>query len=95
MSWEQARYLNPDPEFSTESVSGTQMDEPFAQLMGHYIDSVVIDGHRIVGVNEMRQQQDGNMYVTCTTEVGSNHLFVYNPIEDGPVSHLLLDAHRE
>ena len=95
MSWEQARYLNPDPEFSTESVSGTQMDEPFALLMGHYIDSVVIDGHRLTAVTDMVRQRDGNMYVTCSTESGSHHLFVYDPIEDGPVNHLLVDNNRE
>lgn len=92
MSWEKARRINPDPEFSSAEVSGTHMDEPFALLMGHYIDSLTIDGHRLSTVTHMARQQDGTMMVSCLAENGATHLFSYDPIEEGPLQHLLLDA---
>ncbi len=91
MSWEKARRLNQDPEFSSADVSGTQMDEPFVWLMGHYVDSVTIDGHRLTAVTHMSRQQDGSMIVTCNSESGLSHLFTYDPVNDGPVSHMLIE----
>lgn len=91
MSWEKSRRMEPDPEFSTDAISSTQMDQPFAWLMGRYVDSLIIDGHRLTGVTDMMRQQDGSMHVVCTTDSGSHHLFVYNPIEEGPVGHFMID----
>lgn len=88
---EQPRYLNPNPEFSSAEVSSQNIDEPFAWLAMHAIDSLTIDGYRLVSVDRFERQTDDTLHIVCSTEEGDSHLFSFNPFEEGPISHLLLD----
>lgn len=88
---EKPRHLNPNPEFSSTEVSSQHIDEPFTWLAMHAIDSLTIDGHRLVSVDHFERQTDDTFHVVCSTEEGASHLFSFNPFEEGPVSHLLLD----
>jgi hypothetical protein len=88
---EKPRFLNPNPEFDSTEVSSLHIDEPFTHLAARAIDSVTIDGHRLVAVLHFERQQDDTCHVVCATEEGTSHLFSFNPFEEGPVSHLLVD----
>lgn len=88
---ETPRFLDPNPEFSSQEVSSLRIDEPFSHLAMHAIDSLTIDGHRLVSVDRFDRQQDDTFHVVCSTEEGASHLFSFNPFEEGPVSHLLLN----
>ena len=87
---EKQRHLDPNPAFSLESVSSRRIDEPFAHLAMHAIDSLTIDGHKLVSVDHFERQLDDTVHVICSTEEGVSHLFSFNPFEEGEISHLLV-----
>ena len=82
--------LNPNPAFLLENMSSVRLDEPFTHLMMHAIDSVTIDGHKLVSVDHFERQQDDTLHVVCSTEENESHLFSFNPYEESEVTHLLL-----
>lgn len=87
------RFLDPNPIISPESLSSTSIDEPFMWLAARSIDSITIDGHRLVSVDQAERLHDETMHVVCSGEDGSSHLFVYNPTTDEPVQHYLTKKH--
>lgn len=89
---ENPKFLDPNPELYTDMVSSSQMNEPLLWLASHVIDSLTVDGHRLVHVDQVRSQQDGSVQVVCSTEEGTSHLIAYNPTEDGLVFHMLIDS---
>lgn len=88
---ERQRYLDPNPKFSSDTAVSSQMNEPFVWLAMHVVDSLTIDGHRLVAVDHVEHQQDGTMRVACSSESGTLHLFEFNVLEDGPVLHSLVE----
>ena len=92
MSWERASQPNPNPEFSSEHLDGAEMDLQVGLLLTHSVDSLVIDGHRLIGVGEVHSERDGRVMVTLASEAGETHLVSYNALEGGPVSHMLLSS---
>jgi hypothetical protein len=88
---EKPRHLDPNPAFSSAEVSGERLLEPFTWLAMHAIDSLTIDGHRLVSVDKVQRQTGDTMHVVCSTEEHATHLFSFNPFDGGPVQHVLLD----
>lgn len=88
---ETGRFLEANPVISSESLTGSQVNEVFAWLALRVIDSVTIDDERFVSVDHVEHLPDGTMRVVCGTEEGSSHLFDYNMTEDVPVRHSLIE----
>lgn len=87
---EQPRFLDPNPSFLTAEVSSSHIDEAFEWLSTHSIDSLTIDGNKLVHVDAVQRQEGGTYHVICSTEEGASHLFSFNPFEDGPIDHLMI-----
>lgn len=87
---EKPKDLPQNPSFSASEVTSAHMDEPFMWLNSRAIESVTIDGHRLVSVDHVDRSQDGTLHIVCSTEAGASHLFEFNPLEEGPVTHLFI-----
>jgi hypothetical protein len=91
MNWEKASKPNPNPELTTEQLDSFAVELHVGLLQSRSIDSVTIDGHRLVGVEHVGAiTPDGQAYAVLVSESGATHLLSYNTTEDGPVAHMLI-----
>lgn len=89
---ERPQYLDPNPTLSLEHVSGAQFSESMTWLGARIIDSVTVDGCKLIYIDKVFRDSDETLRVECVAEDDSLHTFVFNPQEDGPVSHMLTEA---
>jgi len=82
---------DPNPELCTDELTGADMSEPLARLAGSEIDTLTVDGFRILGVDDVDPGRDsGITTVICTDETGARHRFTYRPDSGSPVFHDIL-----
>ena len=81
--------LDPNPQIFTDDLIGSDISEPFIQLLSFRIDSLTIDGHKLVRVDEVDKNRDDSLTVTCSAEDGTIHAFAY--ATDGPIAHVIID----
>lgn len=89
---EKPRQLDPNPSISLEEVSGAHFGEPMMWLASRIVDSVTVDGIRLVYVDKIGRGVDETLHIECIAEDESSHTFVFNPQQDGPVEHFLTKA---
>lgn len=83
--------LSPNPKLHTEPLSGSTMNEPLVRLLTHQIDSLTVDGHRLVGVNVLVRSLGGTAtLVSCVDGEGGTHVFTFGSGEDTPVEHYII-----
>jgi hypothetical protein len=92
LSVETPKNLDPNPFFSTEAITSTQASEAFIWLTARAVDSLTVDGHKLLSVDHVFHEQSGTVHIACSAEDGASHLFEFNELEEGPVSHLIVDA---
>jgi hypothetical protein len=88
--------INPNPQITPEEMTGADITMPLAWLAGRMVDSLVVNGSRLVSVDHRFEEQDGMLHVICSDEEGSSHMFQYDPTDrSDPVRHLVLGKHKE
>ena len=87
---EKPRNLDPNPSFTTQEIKSTELDEPFIWLTARAIDTLTIDGHKLLSVDSVAHVQNGTTHIVCTAEDGTSHLFAYDSYEESTISHSII-----
>lgn len=83
---------DPNPELDTQHLTGADVGESFARLASCELDSLTVDGFRLLDVDDVDSgHETGITTVTCTDEAGHKHLFMYRPSSDSQVTHLFFE----
>ena len=84
--------LDPKPQIFTDDLMGSDISEPFIQLLSFRIDSLTVDGHKLVGVDGVDKNSGDTITVTCSEEDGTIHDFTY--AAEGPIAHRIIENDR-
>lgn len=92
MSENPPRSPNPNLAFLTPDMNGSDINEPFFRLVAREVDSLTIDGYKLIAVSEVsHDSEEDSTRVVCIADDGHAHVFVYGSGTESTVTHTVVD----
>lgn len=81
-----------DPEFLLEALTGPALDNHLVGLVLRNVDTLSVDGYRLICVNSRSVNPDTQMVtVECRDDKHHQHRLTYTLDDDSPVAHEMLE----